>query len=168
MAKLESNCNQQRLVHTETIRTLQQEHMRRNVAASALMEQYRSEAATRFAEVSRNQDRALVSALEKHSRRAREQEHDAARAYADLKRDAQARLLSAQQAHALRCSELESALAKTEATLKRQAEALQSQSWQREAAEQATQRGRMELQRATESAAADREAFEEALSLIHI
>ena len=100
MAKLESDCNQQRLVHTEAMHTLQQEHMRRSVAASALMEQYRSEAATRFAEASQNQDRTLVSALKKHARRAREQQDDAARAYAEIKRDTEARLLSAQQAHA--------------------------------------------------------------------
>ena len=161
MGKLESECNQQRLAHTGAMDTLRQEHMRRNVAASALLEQHRSETAARLAEVSQNEERAVATALKEHTQQNRAQYDNALRAYTQLETDAAARLSAVEQTHARRYDGLKRALAQAEATQQRQLQALQSQRKEMVATEQASKRGRFELQQAVANAAADRKMTKE-------
>ena len=162
MSKLESDCNQQRLTHTEAMHTLQQEHMRRNVAASALLEQHRSETAARLAEVSLNEKRAVVAALKEHKQQKRKQDDNALRAYAQLEKDAAERLSKVEQTHARKCDELKLALAQAEATQQRHLHALQAQKKEIVTGQEANKRSRWQVQQAIENAAAERKLTERA------
>ena len=126
--------------------TLQQEHMRRNVAASALLEQHRSETAARLAEVSLNEKRAVVAALKEHKQQKRKQDDNALRAYAQLEKDAAERLSKVEQTHARKCDELKLALAQAEATQQRHLHALQAQKKEIVTAQEANKRSRWQVQ----------------------